>query len=86
MSASRISPSWLLAVLTVLSVLSAQARALHVYMEGQQQKCFFEELPKDTLVVGKNLLVFELSRILLADSALQEPTTPRSLTEIQIYG
>lgn len=53
MSASRITSSWLLTALTVLSVLSAQARALHVYMEGQQKKCFYEELPKDTLVVGR---------------------------------
>lgn len=52
MSASRISPLWLLTLFTVLAVLSAQARALHVYMDGQQRKCFFEELPKDTLVVG----------------------------------
>ncbi|KKY22948.1 putative transmembrane emp24 domain-containing protein 9 [Diplodia seriata] len=26
--------------------------ALYFYMEGNGQKCFFEELPKDTLVVG----------------------------------
>ena len=55
MSASRTSPSWLVTLFTVLTVLSAQVRALHVYMEGQQRKCFFEELPKDTLVVGKAL-------------------------------
>jgi hypothetical protein len=52
MAPSRSSPSWLMTVLTILTVLSAQARALHLYMEGRQQKCFFEELPKDTLVVG----------------------------------
>lgn len=27
--------------------------ALYFYMEGNGQKCFFEELPKDTLVVGE---------------------------------
>ncbi|CRG85369.1 putative membrane protein C16E9,09c [Talaromyces islandicus] len=52
MTASRTSPSWLLSAFVLLTVLSSQARALHLYMEGAQQKCFFEELPKDTLVVG----------------------------------
>ena len=28
------------------------ANALYFYMEGRETKCFFEELPKDTLVVG----------------------------------
>ncbi|KAH8697180.1 putative endosomal cargo receptor [Talaromyces proteolyticus] len=52
MSASRISSSWPLFAFMLLTVLSSQARALHLYMEGRQEKCFFEELPKDTLVVG----------------------------------
>ncbi|KAL1981520.1 hypothetical protein VTN96DRAFT_2501 [Rasamsonia emersonii] len=52
MAPSRSSPSWLLMAFTILTVLSAQARALHFYIEGRQQKCFYEELPKDTLVVG----------------------------------
>lgn len=29
------------------------AEALYFYIEGPRQKCFFEELPKDTLVVGE---------------------------------
>uniref|UniRef100_A0A093Y0R7 Protein ERP1 n=1 Tax=Talaromyces marneffei PM1 TaxID=1077442 RepID=A0A093Y0R7_TALMA len=57
MSASRTSPSWLLTLFTVLTVLSAQARALHVYMEGQQRKCFFEELPQDTLDPSLQVLI-----------------------------
>lgn len=29
------------------------AEALYFYIDGPTQKCFFEELPKDTLVVGE---------------------------------
>ncbi|KZL82838.1 emp24 gp25l p24 family gold, partial [Colletotrichum incanum] len=32
--------------------LSAVAQALYFYIDGTSPKCFFEELPKDTLVVG----------------------------------
>jgi hypothetical protein len=39
------------AVLPFLSVLSV-AQALHFFIDGATPKCFFEELPKDTLVVG----------------------------------
>ncbi|KAK3722757.1 emp24p/erv25p-related protein [Vermiconidia calcicola] len=35
-----------------LALLLAQAQALYFYIDGPSQKCFFEELPKDTLVVG----------------------------------
>ena len=30
-----------------------QASALYFYIDGASPKCFFEELPKDTLIVGK---------------------------------
>ena len=48
------SPSWLssLLALVALLALSLPANALYFYMDGRQTKCFFEELPKDTLVVG----------------------------------
>lgn len=39
------------AFLPLLS-LSAVAQALYFYIDGSTPKCFFEELPKDTLVVG----------------------------------
>lgn len=58
MAPSRSRSSWLttaFAVLTILSI-SAPAHALYFYMEGRQPKCFFEELPKDTLVVGTSHL------------------------------
>jgi hypothetical protein len=32
--------------------LAAMARALYFYVDVTTPKCFFEELPKDTLVVG----------------------------------
>jgi hypothetical protein len=35
-----------------LASLLTQAQALYFYIDGPSQKCFFEELPKDTLVVG----------------------------------
>jgi len=37
----------------LLSALALPTRALYFYMDGTHQKCFFEELPKDTLVVGQ---------------------------------
>lgn len=42
------------AILSVLSLASflLPAQALYFYIDGPTQKCFFEELPKDTLVVG----------------------------------
>lgn len=38
-------------LLSLLS-LGAVAQALYFYIDGTTPKCFFEELPKDTLVVG----------------------------------
>lgn len=37
--------------LPLLSLASA-AQALYFFVDGASPKCFFEELPKDTLVVG----------------------------------
>lgn len=39
--------SWIL-----LSLYALPSYALHFYMHGGTPKCFVEELPKDTLVVG----------------------------------
>lgn len=39
------------AALPLLSLAGA-AQALYFYIDGSAPKCFFEELPKDTLVVG----------------------------------
>lgn len=54
MALQRSSASWLSSTLAVLAILclSVPANALYFYMGEGQTKCFFEELPKDTLVVG----------------------------------
>ncbi|ETN42858.1 uncharacterized protein HMPREF1541_02016 [Cyphellophora europaea CBS 101466] len=43
---------FLLTGLTALAALSSSANALYFYLDGTTPKCFYEELPKDTLVVG----------------------------------
>ncbi|RMZ69275.1 endosomal cargo receptor (Erp5) [Pyrenophora seminiperda CCB06] len=42
---------WLSPVL-LAAVLAVPSQALHFFMDGAETKCFYEELPKDTLVVG----------------------------------
>lgn len=42
--------------LTALATLSSSANALYFYLDGTAPKCFYEELPKDTLVVGQYTL------------------------------
>jgi hypothetical protein len=36
----------------LLTLFALPSYALHFYMHGGTPKCFVEELPKDTLVVG----------------------------------
>ncbi|KAK5116676.1 hypothetical protein LTR62_007350 [Meristemomyces frigidus] len=43
---------WSSLSLLSLAALLVPAQALYFYIDGPTQKCFFEELPKDTLVVG----------------------------------
>jgi hypothetical protein len=45
--------------LALAALLAIPSQALHFFIDGAQQKCFFEELPKDTLVVGTWLLYFK---------------------------
>jgi len=40
-------------LLLAASYAAHQASALYFYIDGTSPKCFFEELPKDTLVVGQ---------------------------------
>jgi hypothetical protein len=44
--------SMLFSVLAFAALL-LPTQALYFYIDGPSQKCFFEELPKDTLVVGE---------------------------------
>ncbi|OQE36306.1 hypothetical protein PENCOP_c012G04948 [Penicillium coprophilum] len=52
---SGTSSSWLASALALISFFSLliPTNALYFYMEGRQTKCFFEDLPKDTLVAGR---------------------------------
>jgi hypothetical protein len=52
MALSRPGQLWLASFFALVTMLATQVRALHFYIEDRQPKCFFEELPKDTLVVG----------------------------------
>jgi len=38
------------------AALAVPSQALHFFMDGAVTKCFYEELPKDTLVVGTHLI------------------------------
>ncbi|KAI9811478.1 MAG: emp24p/erv25p- protein [Pycnora praestabilis] len=51
-STSRMPRLSLLFTLISLVILVIPANALYFYIDGTSPKCFFEELPKDTLVVG----------------------------------
>ncbi|KAL3481644.1 emp24/gp25L/p24 family/GOLD-domain-containing protein [Aspergillus californicus] len=52
--APKSSASWLSTTLTAYALLclAIPANALYFYVDGRQTRCFYEELPKDTLVVG----------------------------------
>ncbi|EAW10205.1 emp24/gp25L/p24 family protein [Aspergillus clavatus NRRL 1] len=54
MAPTRSSVSWLSSALAICAIfcLAVPANALYFYMDGRQTKCFYEDLPKDTLVVG----------------------------------
>ena len=49
------SKMWSPFSLLSLAALLIPSQALYFYIDGPTQKCFFEELPKDTLVVGKHI-------------------------------
>lgn len=45
----------------VLANLFTAVQGLYFYLEGPAQKCFFEDLPKDTLVVGQSQALSKFS-------------------------
>ncbi len=53
----------LLATLVALSSLFTSSQALYFYLDGTSPKCFYEDLPKDTLVVGMYSLHASLPEI-----------------------
>ncbi|RAK80702.1 emp24/gp25L/p24 family protein [Aspergillus fijiensis CBS 313.89] len=75
MAASRSSASWLSSALAVCAILclSVPANALYFFMDGRQTKCFYEELPKDTLVVGtySTAVINEQSNTYIVDPNLK---------------
>lgn len=40
-------------ITTLLLCLTLPVNSLYFFLEGTTPKCFYEDLPKDTLVVGK---------------------------------
>jgi hypothetical protein len=50
-SRSHSRPGWLFSLIAIFSLFS-QSSALYFYLDGTTPKCFYEELPKDTMVVG----------------------------------
>lgn len=46
---------WSIALLVLLSILPS-VFGLYFYLEGSEQKCFTEELPKETVVTGKGII------------------------------
>ncbi|OGM47081.1 endosomal cargo receptor (Erp5) [Aspergillus bombycis] len=73
--ASTSSTSWLSALLAFCAILclSVPVNALYFYIDGRQPKCFFEELPKDTLVVGtySTQVINQQSNTYSVDSSLK---------------
>lgn len=45
-----------LAAIFAFTLLLARTQALYFFLENGVSKCFYEELPKDTLVVGESTL------------------------------
>lgn len=37
----------------LIAVFASLCNALHFYVDTDETKCFYEELPKDTIAVGK---------------------------------
>ena len=40
------------AILAIVLLFATNVHALYFYMDSTVPRCFYEELPKDTLVVG----------------------------------
>lgn len=46
-----------LSTLVLLVAYLAGTQALYFYLEGSEKKCFIEDLPKETMVIGKAMCV-----------------------------
>ncbi len=65
MEISHSRPLGLLQSMLLLLALGliVPTQALYFYLEGTSPKCFYEELPKDTLVVGEHESLCHLLRV-----------------------
>jgi len=72
----------LLAVTAALASLFTSSQALYFYLDGTTPKCFYEDLPKDTLVVGKFLPV---PFTLLICKSFRVNTTPTRSSAFFLY-
>lgn len=73
------SPSWLLSTVALLCLV-LPTNALYFYMDATTPRCFMEELPKDTLVVGQSCqLQLPSSPILTPFRSLRSPTIRSNL-------
>ncbi|KAF8952843.1 emp24p/erv25p- protein [Entomortierella lignicola] len=52
---------WSLCLLVLLSILPS-VFGLYFYLEGSEQKCFTEELPKETMVIGNEQVIYTRKR------------------------
>ena len=52
-----ITPIWLLTKVALILLCSQHVTALYFLIDGTTEKCFYEDLPKDTIVVGKSFQV-----------------------------
>jgi hypothetical protein len=59
-------------ILGLAALLAAPSNALYFYLHAGEEKCFIEELPKDTLVVG--MLRAHQITAYRADEILQDTT------------
>ena len=57
MNGASLSQLRQLSLLLLLLFISA-SHALYFYLDSMTPKCFFEELPKDTLVVGESTIPY----------------------------
>jgi hypothetical protein len=47
-------------LLLLLICLITRVSCLYFYLEGTEKKCFIEDLPKETMVIGKDLTLTRL--------------------------
>lgn len=87
MAGSRLQPSWLSTLFALVTVLTfaVPSQALYFYVNGKQRKCFYEELPQDTLVVGEYLAMLNAAACPLQCRSADQATAPPQETSRPKY-